>query len=77
MSIPLDVLGKASVKFKTTDSDGLVNIKYNLEIYTVDTTFYIQKSYPDEMKLVANKQLVEIKDTVALDVFLIRKHQVV
>ncbi|MBK9643294.1 MAG: hypothetical protein IPO72_18920 [Saprospiraceae bacterium] len=73
MSIPLDVLGKASVKFKTTDSDGLVNIKYNLEIYTVDTTFYIQKSYPDEMKLVANKQLVEIKDTVALDVFFNKK----
>ncbi|MBK8403852.1 MAG: hypothetical protein IPL25_07105 [Saprospiraceae bacterium] len=44
-----------------------------MEIYTVDTTFYIQKSYPDEMKLVANKQLVEIKDTVALDVFFNKK----
>ncbi|MBK9962834.1 MAG: hypothetical protein IPP06_16375 [Saprospiraceae bacterium] len=73
MSVTLDVLGKANIKFKTTDSDGLVNIKYNLEIYTVDTTFYIQKSYPDEMKLVANKQLVEIKDTVALDVFFNKK----
>lgn len=48
MSIPLDVLGKASVKFKTTDSDGLVNIKYNLEIYTVDTTFIFKN--PIRMK---------------------------
>jgi len=73
MSVPLDVLGKASVKFKTTDCDGLVNIKYNLELYSIDTTFYINKSYPDEMKLVANKQIVGIKDTSSIDVFLNKK----
>lgn len=76
MMLALDALGKTIVKFKTTDSDGLVNIKYFLDSpYNVDTTFYVNKSYPDEMKLVANKQIVEIIDTVTIDVYFNKKTQ--
>jgi len=76
ISVPLNVLGKATVKFRTTDSDGLANIKYVLDSpYTIDTTFNILKSYPDEMKLITNKQLIGLKDTANIDVFFNKKVQ--
>ncbi len=76
MLVPLDVLGKASVKFKTMDSNGLANIRYFLDSpYNVDTTFYIKKSYPDEMKLISDKQILGVKDTVKIDVYFNKKTQ--